>query len=200
MTTAAKITQADANHPKCSFLASTTAPTKPNVKRASTMNSSLVTKASSSMRFFERFITVSAARPNDPSSATRRTGRYDCNRDAPAGFAAAHGLAVINIQSAVGSIIISPSHRAEQRRHSQNIRYAGPSATGTLRSVSRLPHCGQRKPRASPNTTMPTTDATSGQGDDSKPAATTPARNANKPSANAHHGPLGNGRTSAIRG
>jgi DNA-binding XRE family transcriptional regulator len=32
-------------------------------------------------------------RPNDPSSATRRTGRHDCNRDAPAGFAAAHGLA-----------------------------------------------------------------------------------------------------------
>ena len=25
------------------------------------------------------------------SSATRRTGRTDCNRDAPAGFAAAHG-------------------------------------------------------------------------------------------------------------
>jgi hypothetical protein len=30
-------------------------------------------------------------RPNDPSSATRRTGGNDCNRDAPAGFAAAHG-------------------------------------------------------------------------------------------------------------
>ena len=30
-------------------------------------------------------------RPNDPSSATRRTGRNDCNHDAPAGFAAAHG-------------------------------------------------------------------------------------------------------------
>ena len=29
--------------------------------------------------------------PNDPSSATRRTGRNDCNHDAPAGFAAAHG-------------------------------------------------------------------------------------------------------------
>jgi hypothetical protein len=29
--------------------------------------------------------------PNDPSSAARRTGRNDCNRDAPAGFAAAHG-------------------------------------------------------------------------------------------------------------
>ncbi len=28
--------------------------------------------------------------PNDPSSATRRTGRNDCNHDAPAGFAAAH--------------------------------------------------------------------------------------------------------------
>ena len=28
--------------------------------------------------------------PNDPSSATRRTGRSNCNRDAPAGFAAAH--------------------------------------------------------------------------------------------------------------
>src|ERR1017187_7202671 len=26
---------------------------------------------------------------NDPSSATRRTGRTDCNRNAPAGFAAA---------------------------------------------------------------------------------------------------------------
>ena len=30
-------------------------------------------------------------RPNDPSSATRRTGRNDCNHDALAGFAAAHG-------------------------------------------------------------------------------------------------------------
>ena len=29
--------------------------------------------------------------PNDPSSATRHTGRHDCNRDAHAGFAAAHG-------------------------------------------------------------------------------------------------------------
>ncbi len=29
--------------------------------------------------------------PNDPSSATRRSGRMDCNRDALAGFAAAHG-------------------------------------------------------------------------------------------------------------
>jgi hypothetical protein len=28
---------------------------------------------------------------NDPSSATRRTGRHVCNGDAPAGFAAAHG-------------------------------------------------------------------------------------------------------------
>jgi hypothetical protein len=28
---------------------------------------------------------------NDPSSATRHTGRNACNRDAPAGFAAAHG-------------------------------------------------------------------------------------------------------------
>jgi len=28
---------------------------------------------------------------NDPNSATRRTGRNDCNRDAHAGFAAAHG-------------------------------------------------------------------------------------------------------------
>jgi hypothetical protein len=32
-----------------------------------------------------------AKRPNDPSSATRRAGRNDCNRDAPAGFAAAPG-------------------------------------------------------------------------------------------------------------
>jgi hypothetical protein len=29
--------------------------------------------------------------PNDPSSATRHAGRNDCNRDAPAGFAAADG-------------------------------------------------------------------------------------------------------------
>jgi hypothetical protein len=28
---------------------------------------------------------------NDPSSATRHTGRNDGKRDAPAGFAAAHG-------------------------------------------------------------------------------------------------------------
>ena len=30
-------------------------------------------------------------RPNDPSSATRRTGPNEGHRDAPAGFAAAHG-------------------------------------------------------------------------------------------------------------
>ena len=30
-------------------------------------------------------------RHNDPSSATRPAGRHDCNRDAQAGFAAAHG-------------------------------------------------------------------------------------------------------------
>jgi len=30
-------------------------------------------------------------RANDPSSATRPTRRSDCNRDARAGFAAAHG-------------------------------------------------------------------------------------------------------------
>ena len=29
--------------------------------------------------------------PNDPSSATRPAGDVDCNRSAPAGFAAAHG-------------------------------------------------------------------------------------------------------------
>ena len=32
-----------------------------------------------------------ALRSNDPSSATRPTGRLDCNSDAMAGFAAAHG-------------------------------------------------------------------------------------------------------------
>jgi hypothetical protein len=31
------------------------------------------------------------ARSNDPSSATRPRGGHDCNRDAQAGFAAAHG-------------------------------------------------------------------------------------------------------------
>src|SRR6266487_3541031 len=31
--------------------------------------------------------------PNDPSSATRPTRGHDCNRDAMAGFAAAHGWA-----------------------------------------------------------------------------------------------------------
>ena len=34
---------------------------------------------------------VALARSNDPSSATRHAGRDDCNRDAHAGFAAAHG-------------------------------------------------------------------------------------------------------------
>ena len=34
---------------------------------------------------------VKVVTPNDSSSATRRMGRNDCNRDAPAGFAAAHG-------------------------------------------------------------------------------------------------------------
>jgi hypothetical protein len=32
-----------------------------------------------------------ASWPNAPSSATRRKGRNHCNRDAPAGFAAAPG-------------------------------------------------------------------------------------------------------------
>lgn len=32
--------------------------------------------------------------PNDPSSATRPTKAFDCNRDATAGFAAAHGSAL----------------------------------------------------------------------------------------------------------
>ena len=35
--------------------------------------------------------TTRVATPNDPSSATRPTGRTDCNRDAMAGFAAANG-------------------------------------------------------------------------------------------------------------
>jgi len=34
--------------------------------------------------------------PNDPISATRRTGRNDCNHNAPAGFAGAHGYASIS--------------------------------------------------------------------------------------------------------
>jgi hypothetical protein len=35
---------------------------------------------------------IRVERPNDPSSATRRTGRTDCNRDAPAGLDAMKGL------------------------------------------------------------------------------------------------------------
>ena len=38
--------------------------------------------------------------------------------------------------------------------------------------------------------------ATSGQGDDISPAAITPPKNASKPKANAHQGPLGNVLTS----
>ena len=34
---------------------------------------------------------VRAMLPNDPSSATRRTRAFDCNRNVMAGFAAAHG-------------------------------------------------------------------------------------------------------------
>ena len=34
---------------------------------------------------------VDVVPPNDPSSATRPTRACDCNRDAMAGFAAAHG-------------------------------------------------------------------------------------------------------------
>ena len=33
--------------------------------------------------------------PNDPSSATRRTGRVDCKPRRHAGFAAAHGYAAL---------------------------------------------------------------------------------------------------------
>jgi len=48
------------------------------------------------MCFFLSFVPpvsvdMHAAMTNDKSSATRRTGRNDGNRDAPAGFAAAHG-------------------------------------------------------------------------------------------------------------
>ena len=39
----------------------------------------------------EMFTTYGDKWPNDPSSATRPTGRNDCNLDAMAGFAAAHG-------------------------------------------------------------------------------------------------------------
>ena len=39
----------------------------------------------------ERITHVMAKWPNDPSSATRPAGRHDCNSDAMAGFAAAHG-------------------------------------------------------------------------------------------------------------
>jgi hypothetical protein len=35
--------------------------------------------------------TINSMQANDPSSATRPAGRHDCNRDAMAGFAAAHG-------------------------------------------------------------------------------------------------------------
>jgi hypothetical protein len=41
--------------------------------------------------FDDGFPSVGILQANDLSSATRRTGRNDCNRDAPAGFAAAHG-------------------------------------------------------------------------------------------------------------
>ena len=34
---------------------------------------------------------LDASTPNDPSSATRPTRGYDCNREVMAGFAAAHG-------------------------------------------------------------------------------------------------------------
>jgi hypothetical protein len=37
------------------------------------------------------FMLDACVTPNDSSSATRRAGRHDGNRDAPAGFAAAHG-------------------------------------------------------------------------------------------------------------
>jgi len=40
---------------------------------------------------FAVFFTEESVTPNDPSSATRRTGRNDCNRDAPAGLDAMKG-------------------------------------------------------------------------------------------------------------
>lgn len=40
---------------------------------------------------FQKITFTKSRRSNDPSSATRRTGGNDCNHDAPAGFAAAHG-------------------------------------------------------------------------------------------------------------
>ena len=42
-------------------------------------------------QFFGAWIHRGVKPPNDPSSATRPAGRVDCNNDAMAGFAAAHG-------------------------------------------------------------------------------------------------------------
>ena len=55
-----------------------------------TVHASAKEHESDNNQWCEKFHGV-RVRPNDPSSATRRTGRNDCNRDAPAGFAAAHG-------------------------------------------------------------------------------------------------------------
>src|SRR3954465_10303890 len=55
-----------------------------------------------------------ACRPNDPSSATRPAGGVDCNRDAMAGFAAAHG------QASWSWLLVSlPSQHKEDRRKSE---------------------------------------------------------------------------------
>ena len=43
------------------------------------------------VEILERYHGMCAETPNDPSSATRPTRALDCNRDAMAGFAAAHG-------------------------------------------------------------------------------------------------------------
>jgi hypothetical protein len=57
-------------------------------------NAKVVAAMEASMNFFMFFglvFVICAKRPNDPSSATRPAGRNDCNLDAMAGFAAAHG-------------------------------------------------------------------------------------------------------------
>jgi hypothetical protein len=108
-------------------------------------------------------------------------------------------LVRLQLHDPLGSKTCPESQSAQQCPHSRNSRYAGPLSNGVFRSDKRRPHWGHLKPRASANTTPPTTQATNGQGDDISPAATIPPKNTANPRANAHQGPLGNVLTSDIR-
>jgi hypothetical protein len=105
---------------------------------------------------YDARVRMSRKRPNDPSSATRRTGRNDCNRDAPAGFAAAHGQAHSWSERAVrvlrqtnlnvGNVAERPRHDDEKAEYGDNEPKKPPSANAT-RDHRATNECGKENPK-----------------------------------------------------